>query len=138
MPGSDFAARDTGTGSAASGGDVNARNIADGDVQTIVINPPPSDGDRQQWLVDTAYHMAQDVAYIRATMHGAQDDIRKLRKDVDHNNEALYGNGDGRVGLVERMRVAWRWLPVAIILAVISIILSSAILLSFVFAAPGV
>ena len=138
MPGGDFAARDTGTGSATGGGEVHARNVAGRDTQTINILPPPTDGDTQRWLVETVYHMAQDVATVCATTGNMQDDIRTMRTDIDHHDEILFGNGDGRAGLVERTRATWRWLPVAVALAVISIILSSVILLSLVFAVPGV
>jgi hypothetical protein len=137
----EFTARDTGPGSAAQGGEVHARDIAGRDTQTFNIHvppPPPAGDDRQEWLVRIAHQTAIDVAVIRTTIINTENMAGELRRDVDHHGVVLFGNGNERAGLVERMRAAWRWLPVAVILAVVSIILSSAILLFIVFAMPGV
>ena len=130
----DFKAHDTGPGSAAQGGKVNAHDIAGRDAQTFNINPPPPpDGDRLGWLTDTAYRTASDVAFIYASMGGVKNDVKDLRRDVDHNRIVLFGNGDERAGLVERVRGAWKWIPVAVIVSVVSILLTLGLLLVFVF-----
>lgn len=120
----DINTNDTGPASVAGSGSTSARDVAGQNV--INVNPPPDGGggDRQGWLVETAYRTAQDVAHIRAQTAEIREDQACLGKTVQHHSEVLFGNGDERVGLVSRVRSTWGWIP----LMVAGIIINSALI----------
>lgn len=93
----DFDARDTGTGSAASGGEVHARNVAGQDVQTFNIGldrPHIEDptSNYQTRLLERTYQRQETMC---GEMVALKEEQQAMRKHI-------FGNGE--VGLAEFVR----------------------------------